>query len=193
MSLAMAEGAAVGLVRDAAAGAVGVGHAREHAADPGEHVRERRDVGGVVGIEQHPCVLGVERVAPPPARLRTVDVEQAGDGLLLEPLAGVARRDARPVGELGGRQRPVLGERGVEAELGAEVDGEQLERADGGAEQALGKGVGTIAGGEGHCDLRRRQAPPVSREGLQEGLGENRMHAAECPGGRIGGASGRGP
>jgi predicted ATPase len=73
-------------------------------------------------------------------------LEQAGDGLLLEPLAGVARRDAGALGELVGRERPARLERAVEAELGPEVDGEQLERAEGGSEEALGELVGAIGG-----------------------------------------------
>jgi hypothetical protein len=143
VALAVAEVAPVGVVGDAAAGAVGLDDTRQHLADAGNHVRERRDVRRVVGRGERARVLGVERVA---ARfgsgVRVLDVEQAGDGLLLEPLARVARCDA------GGAGKPVRGLRAfldqcpVEAELGAEVDGEQLERAERGAEQALGERVG---------------------------------------------------
>ena len=63
MALAVPEGAAVGGVRDAAAGAVGVGDLRDHTADAGEHVRERRDVRGIVGIGERAGMRGVERVA----------------------------------------------------------------------------------------------------------------------------------
>ena len=115
----------------------------EHAADAGEHVRERGDVRGVVGVDERARVLGRQVEAPLAALL---DVEQPGDGLLLEPLAGVARRDAGVVGELGGGERAVALERAVEAELRAEVDGEQLERAEGGAEEALGELVGSVGG-----------------------------------------------
>ena len=64
------------------------------------------------------------------------------------------------VGKLAGGQRSVLGKGAVEAELGAEVDGEQLEGADRGAEQALGEGVRGIGCGEGH-----RRHPWVGRSG----------------------------
>ena len=63
-----------------------------------------------------------------------VGFEQSRDGLLLEPLARVARCDARAVGKVARGQRSVLGKGAVEAELGAQVDGEQLEGADRGAE-----------------------------------------------------------
>ena len=92
---------------------------------------------------EHAGVVGGQRAA---ARRRVDDLEEAGDGLLLEPLAGVARGDAGAVGELVRRERAVALERAVEAELDAEVDGEQLERAERGAEQALGEGVGAICG-----------------------------------------------
>ena len=52
-------------------------------------------------------------------------------------------------------------ERAVEAELGAEVDGEQLERAQRGAEQTLDERIGAIDG-YGHGEL----------------LGGGRCHAA---------------
>jgi hypothetical protein len=77
-------------------------------------------------------------------------VEHAGDGLLLEPLAGVARRDPGPRGQLGRARGAALGKRPVEPELGAEVDGEQLERAERRGEQPLGQGVGAI--GVGHTE-----------------------------------------
>ena len=77
---------------------------------------------------------------------RVLDLEQARHRLLLEPLAGVARRDAGALGQLVRRQRAVALERGVEAELDPEVDGEQLEGAERRAEQALGEGVGAVDG-----------------------------------------------
>jgi hypothetical protein len=99
-------------------------------------VRERRDVGGVVGDGEHARVLARERVAASVGGgAGRVDVEQAGDGLLLEPLLGVAGSDARALRELGAAERTVVGECAVEAELGAEVDRVELERADGAAKR----------------------------------------------------------
>ena len=143
MALAVAELHAVGLVRHAAAGPVGLGHAREHAADAGQHVGERRDVRRVLLVAEHAGVIVGQRAA---ARRRVDDLEQAGDRLLLEPLAGVARGDPGPLGQLLRGEGAVALERAVEAELDAEVDGEQLERAEGGAEQPLDEGVGAVDG-----------------------------------------------
>ena len=92
----------------------------------------------VVLVDEHAGVVGGQLAA---ARRGVDDVEEAGDGLLLEPLARIARVDAGAVGELLRGQRAVTLERAVEAELDAEVDGEELERAERGAEQALGEAV----------------------------------------------------
>ena len=89
--LAVAELAAVGRVGDAAAGAIRLRDAREHAADAGEHVRERGDVRGIVGVDERARMLGRQVEA---ALAALLDVEQPGDGLLLEPFTRVARRDA---------------------------------------------------------------------------------------------------
>jgi hypothetical protein len=59
----VAEVAPVGLVGDSTAAAVGLGDFGEHTADAGEHVRERRHMGRVVGMREHPCVRGFEPVA----------------------------------------------------------------------------------------------------------------------------------
>jgi hypothetical protein len=91
---------------------------------------------------EHARVLGGESVAAHfGGGAGIVDLEEAGDGLLLEPLVRVAWRDAGGAGQLVRGPRAVLDQGSVEAELGAEVDGEQLERAERGAEQALGEGV----------------------------------------------------
>ena len=87
---------------------------------------------------------------------------QAGDGLLLEPLARVALRDPGPLGQLGrASSGPCSGQRPVQAELGAEVDREQLERAERGAEQALGErlGCGSRAKIGGSLARRPRSMP----------------------------------
>ena len=126
-----------------------------------------RDVGRVVLVHEHAGVVGGQRAA---ARRRVDDLEEAGDGLLLEPLAGVARCDAGAVGELVRRERAVALERAVEAELDAEVDGEQLERAERGAEQALGESVGALYGFgvRGHGPQRARARLRTTYGGLTE-------------------------
>ena len=150
MALAVAELVAVLLVRHAAAAAVRLGDPRQHATDAGEHVRERRDVRGVVDVGEHARVRGGQREAP------LVVVDQAGDGLLLQPFARVAGRDAGAVGELVRRERAVALERLVQPELGSEVDGEQLERAERGFEEPLGELVGAIGGDHALYGVRWR-------------------------------------
>ena len=108
-------------------------------------------MGEVVGRGQNAAVLRQEAVATLVVRrVGVVDVEQAGDRLLLEPLSGVAGGDAGALGQLVWRQRPVASEGAVEAELGAEVDRVELERSEGGAEQALGERLGAVGNGGGH-------------------------------------------
>src|SRR5262249_61152475 len=77
-----------------------------------------------------------------------VDGQEAGDGLLLEPLAHVALGGAGAGGELTGRRLPAVGECLVEAEPTTEVDRRDLQGVDGGGEQALHQRVGR--------DTRRR-------------------------------------
>jgi hypothetical protein len=66
--------------------------------------------------------------------------------LLLQPLARVALVDARGLRELRGRERAFVGERPVELEDVAEIDGEQIERADRVHEQALDERVASFGG-----------------------------------------------
>ena len=147
MALPVTEGAPVQLVGDAAAAAVGVGHALDDASDAGDHVSERRDMRRVAVAAEHAGVLLREPVA---ARSRVglgvVNLDESGDGLLFEPLARVALVDSRERAQLTGVQVLVVLERAVETELGAEVDREQLERADRGAEQALDEGLAAVGG-----------------------------------------------
>jgi hypothetical protein len=62
--------------------------------------------------------------------------------LLLEPLAHVALVGAGARRQLRRGRRALVGERAVEAELAADVDGGDLERADRRLEEALDKRVG---------------------------------------------------
>jgi hypothetical protein len=159
VSLAVAERPAVGDVWDPAAAPVGLGDVGQHAADAGEHVRERRHVRRVVGVGEHARVVGRERVAAGVGRrVGAVNFEQSGDGLLLEPLARVALGDPGSPCHLGVGERAVIGHRAVEAELGAEVDGEQLQRAERRAEQALGERLRAIGDTGTH-----RASPAIER------------------------------
>ena len=60
-----------------------------------------------------------------------VHVEDAGDGLLLEPLARVARIGPGAIGQLFRRRRTVLVEVAVPAQAVTEVDAGEVERRDG--------------------------------------------------------------
>ena len=144
VALAVAELGAVGGVGHAAAGAVGLGDPRQHAADAGEHVREGGDVGGVVGPRQR---RGRARRAARSGARRARRRRRRRRGGRRRPAARATRaRSAGRCRPLRPARRAVSGprsvERAVEAELGAEVDGAQLERAERGAEEALDEGVG---------------------------------------------------
>jgi hypothetical protein len=80
--------------------------------------------------------------------VRVVGGQEAGDGLLLEPLAHVALGGAGAGGEFTRRRIPAVGECTVEAEPTTEVDRRDLQGVDGGGEQALHQRVGR--------DTRRR-------------------------------------
>src|SRR5207248_2811985 len=77
--------------------------------------------------------------------LGVVDLEQAADGVVLEPLPDVALVGAGAGGQLRGGGRAAVGERPVQAEPLAQVDGVELQRAHGVLEQPLGQGGGTVA------------------------------------------------
>jgi hypothetical protein len=76
-----------------------------------------------------------------------IDLEQAADRLLLEPLARVARVGPGPRRELVGRGRPIVGEGPIPAQPIAEIDAGDVEAGDGGREDALGERLGS--GGHG--------------------------------------------
>ena len=134
--------AAVGPVRlpgDAAAVAVCGVEVGQQAADGGDEARHRRGVGERGVIEQRLGVTGRERVAPfVGVGARVVDLEDPSDGLVLEPLADVARRGRGGDRQLGRRRRSG-GERRVPAQPVARVDGEEIERGHGRAAEPLGK------------------------------------------------------
>ena len=118
---------------------------RQRTGDPDEHRRERRDVGRALRIGEHVCVLLREPEAPRlGGGVRVVDLEEAGNGLLLEPLARVALVDPGGRREPAGRQRPGVAQRAVEAEPPADVDAEELQRADRALEESLDERVAPV-------------------------------------------------
>jgi hypothetical protein len=108
----------------------------------------------VLLVDEHGAVCGRQPVAAL-ARLgsRIVDGQEPGNGLLLEPLAHVTLGRAGADGELPWRRVAAVGERPVEAEPGAYVDGSNLLRGDHGRKQALDEGV--VLCGFGRRDRRR--------------------------------------
>ena len=76
-----------------------------------------------------------------------IDLEQAADGLLLEPLARVARIGPGPRSQLVRGGRTVIGQGPIPAQPLAEVDPGDVEAGDGGGEDALDERVGS--GGHG--------------------------------------------
>ncbi len=75
-----------------------------------------------------------------------LQLEQSASRLLLQPLARVPLVDPCGLGELRGGERALVGECPVEPEDVAEVDGEQIERADRVHEQALDERVASFGG-----------------------------------------------
>ena len=130
--------------RDAGPLAVGVDERRDEARPGDGEGGQRGDAGQAVGVDEAHLVLDGQRehagvgVALAPV---VVDGDDAGRRLLLEPFAPVPGVDAGPRRQLRRRGRPVVGERLVQAEAHAELDGGQFERADRGHEHALGEGA----------------------------------------------------
>jgi hypothetical protein len=109
-----------------------------------------------VPVDQH---LGVARRQPIAALVGrgagVVDLEDAGDRLLLEPFARVALVGAGRGGELGGLRLAVLPQGTVEAEAVAQVDGHDLVGPERRAEETLGECVaGSDVGVRGHVAQR---------------------------------------
>ena len=123
------------------------GRTREDHAE----ARERRHVGERVTVAQDFRMPGGQ-AEPPLGRIGAdvVDLEDPGDGLLLEPLAGVALGRAGRGGQLRAGRFTVLGERPVVAQAVAQVDGHELVGAQGGAEEPLREGI-PLSGVDIHC------------------------------------------
>jgi hypothetical protein len=114
-----------------------------------------RLVADVVGVGEHrhvrrrqPVAAG-ERVRP-----GVVDLQQPAGGVVLQPLPDVALDGAGPLGQLGRGRRAALGQRPVQPQPLAEVDGVQLQRPDRVLEQPLRQGRGGVAGTVRRCHGR---------------------------------------
>ena len=82
-------------VGHARAASVGLGQVVQDAADAGDHVGDRRDVGRVFGVDEGGALLVAEAESPCRSRcVGVVDGHETGDRLLLEPLE--AYRGAMP-------------------------------------------------------------------------------------------------
>jgi hypothetical protein len=148
-------------VGDALAAAVGLQQPRQDPGDAGQGEHQRGRVVGAVRVDQHLGVAGGQPVAALGGRaLGVVASEVAGHGLLLEPLAGVARGDAGVTGELGLGRRAQLAERPVEAELDAQVYAEGLHRPGQAVDQPLGQ---RLAGVEVGWGWHGSSLPPAGR------------------------------
>ena len=101
-TLAVAKRPAIERVRHTCTAAVGVDHFVEGTGDADDHAGERRDMCGIVRIDQHPDVLSGQLVRTLFGRQASViDGHHSRHRLLLEPLVGVALRDARGGGKVG--------------------------------------------------------------------------------------------
>jgi hypothetical protein len=75
-------------------------------------LRERRHIVQAVALQEHLVVtFGKPVTTRVGLRVRIFDVEDAADGLLLEPLPRVALVDACSISKLGSRQRTTVCER----------------------------------------------------------------------------------
>src|SRR5690606_33600842 len=98
--LALAEGLAEARVRHALPAAVRVEDVAERAADPRDHLCEWREMRRVLLGHEDVRMLGRQAVPPLVGRpVRLLGDEEAGDGLLLQPLSRITLGDARTFGE----------------------------------------------------------------------------------------------
>jgi hypothetical protein len=135
---------------------------------PDQRAGQRGDVVQARRIEQRLVVaLGEPVAAGVSIRLQ---LEQAARRLVLQPFPRVPLVDPRGVGELRSGKRAVVGERPVQTEDVAEVDGEEIERADRVHEQALDERVTSFRGiGRGCHSENLLQVPACSEIFLRTG------------------------
>lgn len=137
-------------------------------------------------------MLGRQAVPPLVGRpVRLLGDEEAGDGLLLQPLARITLGDARTFGERRRRQRAIRHERGVQAQFLPDVDAEELERLDGRLEQARGQCLFRADGRTRHGDPSLKhgngsggaQGAALSLMGVRNAPHDGRhVHATGCSG-----------
>ena len=128
----------------------------EGATDACHHLCEWSEVGGVILVCQNVRVFCRE---PVPAGIRRsgrcVDVQEASDGLLLQPLAGITGRNPRSLCQLGWSESAPGPQRRVEAQFFTQVDPIQLERLHRRLEQ-----TGCERFFRGRNNLAQHWAPP---------------------------------
>ena len=137
VGLAVAHVVAVVLPADAPARPVGLDQRGETPECGGHHAGDRSHQAEALGVDQD---LGVRLRQSKP--IVVIDLEDAADGLLLEPLPRIAGVGPGPRGELTGGCRAVGREAGVPSQAIAEVDPGEIEAPERGGEQALGQSVG---------------------------------------------------
>ena len=118
----------------------------------------------------------VRRGQAEPARQRVrrdVHLEQPARHVVLQPLPHVALIRAGPRGELARGRRTTLVQRPVQPEPFAQIDGVELERPSGVAEEALGEGLGRIGHGLDDATAAQREA---RERGRDEAAGAGRRH-----------------
>ena len=150
----------------------GSGAAAERVDQIGQRAGRAHDVDRPVGAEAYVVAVdqhrGVRGGQAEPARRRVrrdvVHVEQPARRVVLQPLPHVALVRAGPRGELARGRRTALVQRPVEPEPFAQIDGVELERPGGVAEEALGEGPGWIGHGLDDATLRRSVAPEGARD-----------------------------
>ena len=139
------------LVGDAGAAPVGVGDVVERTRNAGDHVGHGRDVGRVLGLDEHGPLFVTEAELPDRGvGAGVIDRHEPGDGLLLEPFTGVSGCDRGAGRQVADGHLTGVTDGVVEPETAPEVDAEQLERSDGRLEQSgveRGGCVGRLDGG----------------------------------------------
>ena len=129
--LALAQVVTEGFEAEPAAGPEHVDDGRQLLLDRPEHGdRGRGRVGERVTVEERLAMAGRQLEATRFRVVGAVGVEDRRDGALLEPLPDVAPVETGPRRDLRRGRRPQRGECGEQPEALAEVDVEQVERAD---------------------------------------------------------------
>ena len=135
---------------DALAGPIRLEQGRHRLRAAHDEPRDRRDEPRALGIDEDRGVAVRQRVAAG-VRGRRWRRPRRGrpDRLVLEPLPRVARMDAGPLGQLGRGRGALLGQRAVQAEPVAEIDGLHVEGSQSRGHEAAGELVAAGLGGRG--------------------------------------------